>query len=74
MLLEAPPAPVRNTKWLDVVVTAAPEISKVLAEVLTELTVRAEATVVGFAGYYKNVLPESQANSIIIDNYLNDNE
>lgn len=32
----------------------------------------AEATVVGFAGYYKNVLPESQANSIIIDNYLND--
>jgi len=32
----------------------------------------AEATVVGFAGYYKNVLPESQASSLIFDNYLND--
>jgi hypothetical protein len=32
----------------------------------------AEAKVVGFAGYYKNVLPESHANAIKFDQYLND--
>ena len=32
----------------------------------------AEATVVGFAGYYKNVLPESHAKAIMFDNVLND--
>ena len=31
-----------------------------------------EAKVVGFAGYYKNVLPESHANAINFDEYLND--
>jgi hypothetical protein len=31
-----------------------------------------EAKVVGFAGYYKNVLPESHANVIKFDEYLND--
>ena len=31
-----------------------------------------EAKVVGFAGYYKNVLPESHANAIMFDDYLND--
>ena len=31
-----------------------------------------EAKVVGFAGYYKNVLPENHANAIKFDEYLND--
>ncbi len=31
-----------------------------------------EAKVVGFAGYYKNVLPESHANAIQFDEYLSD--
>jgi hypothetical protein len=31
-----------------------------------------EVKVVGFAGYYKNVLPESHANAIKFDKYLND--
>lgn len=31
-----------------------------------------EAKVVGFAGYYKNVLPESHANAIMFDDFLND--
>jgi hypothetical protein len=32
----------------------------------------AEATVVGFAGYYKNVLPESHAKAMLFDKVLND--
>jgi hypothetical protein len=32
----------------------------------------AEVTVVGFAGYYKNVLPESHAKAMLFDNILND--
>ncbi len=32
----------------------------------------AEATVVGFAGYYKNVLPESHAKAMLFDNVIND--
>lgn len=31
-----------------------------------------EAKVVGFAGYYKNVIPESHANAIKFNEYLND--
>jgi hypothetical protein len=31
-----------------------------------------EVKVVGFAGYYKNVLPENHANAIKFDEYLND--
>ena len=31
-----------------------------------------EVKVVGFAGYYKNVLPESRANAILFDDFLNE--
>lgn len=49
MLLDAPPAPARKMKCEDVVVTAAPEITQVLADSSTDEIVRAEATVVGDA-------------------------